>query len=121
LESSTVLQRRSVRFKRYLKTGRAPKIAKLGLLGLIIIFGIHMVCIAIGMAQILKIDPESIKIKKIHVSGLDTATGHLRAEAAIPMPFMARFFHINIGSPTVSVHAANSKLLEVQFPSLILG
>ncbi len=121
LKAASAYRRRVQRAKRYITNTRFPRILRLGLLGLLVIFAIHMVCIVVGMYQMSKIRLEDCMIKKVHLSGLDTATGHLRAEAMIPMPFMARFFHIKIGRPTAVVRAADEKLLEIQFPDLIVG
>lgn len=100
---------------------KLPKYVKIGLSGLVMTFAAHMICIAIGMYQISKIDPRTISIKRLHLRGLDGREAVLEAEAFIPMPWMARFFHINVVKPRVEVFAEGKPILTADIPDLIVG
>jgi len=116
------LPRRVYRSVKYVTTGRFPKYVKIGLLGLATTFAAHMLCIAVGMYQISLIRPESVQIKRLHLKGLDSAHGVLEAEVFVPMPWMARFFHINVVRPHLDVQTDTKEtLITAEFPDVIVG
>lgn len=106
---------------KYVMSGRLPRFVKKSLLVVSVIFAIHMVCIAIGMYQLSRINPDDIKIGRLYLSGLDSATAKLAAEATVPMPWMARFFRIEVADPKVLIKAGSEEILSVSVPSVIVG
>lgn len=117
----TIRRRIPPNVHRYVTRGRLPKYVKVSLMGIVITFAAHMICIAIGMYQMSLIRPEDITILKIHLGDLDKAEGALRAEADIPMPWMARFFHINVANSKVVAQADGQTLFTVEFPDIVVG
>lgn len=105
----------------YVTQGPFPKYIKLGLTGLLMTFAAHMICIAIGMYQISRIDPRTITVQRLHLRGLEGREAVLEAEAFIPMPWMARFFHINVVGPRVVVEAEGRTLVTADIPDVIVG
>lgn len=106
---------------RFVTRGRFPKYVKGSLMAIVVAFAAHMICIAIGMYQMSKIRPEEVTILKIHLGDLDKAEAALHAEADIPMPWMARFFHINAVNSKVVAQAEGQTLFSVEFPDIIVG
>lgn len=117
----SIRRRIPTRVSRYVTRGRLPRYVKVSLMGIVITFAAHMVCIAIGMYQMSQIRLDDITILKIHLGDLDKAEGALRAEADVPMPWMARFFHINAVNSRVVAKADGHTLFSAEFPDIVVG